>query len=153
MKRILIFILKFILFLAIIYILWLPISKYYLIIRLKLSYYLLNLLGFYPKFEVKENLANGEFFSFLPFLALMLAYYGKKVLKRIKIILLTGLILFLIEVFGRFVQKLDFFYPGNYFISTFSVFFLATLRVAIPFIAFVFILSKDNQIIYKNITK
>jgi hypothetical protein len=144
MKKILIFILKFILFLAIIYVLWLPFSKYYLIIRLKLSYYLLNLFGFYPKFELKENIANGELFSFLPFLALMLAYYGKNVLKRYKVILLTGLILFIVEVLGRFLDKLYFFYPKNYVISTFAIFFLATLRVAIPFVAWVIIISKDN---------
>lgn len=146
MKKLLILIVKFLIFLTIIYFLWLPISKYYLILRLKLALYLLNFFGFYPKFDISEiNSSMGEMFSFLPFLALMFAYYGKEVIKRVKEILITGSVLLFIEIMGRFLEKLYFFYPRNYFLSVMAVLFLATLRVAVPFIAFLYVVSKDSK--------
>ena len=146
MKKILLLIAKFLIFLTIIYLLWLPISKLYLIFRLKLALYLLNIFGFYPKYDISEIRSSmGEMFSFLPFLAMMIAYYGKAVLKRFREILFTGVILLFIEIMGRFLEKLYFFYPKNYFLSVLAILFLATLRVAVPFIAFLYVVLKDKQ--------
>jgi len=146
MKKILLLIGKFLIFLTIIYFIWLPLSRYYLIFRLKLALYFLNIFGFYPKFDISEiNSSMGEMFSFLPFLALMLAYYGKTVIRRIKEILYTGITLLFIEIMGRFFEKLYFFYPKNYLLSVLAVLFLATLRVAVPFIIFLYIVSKETQ--------
>lgn len=135
---------KFVFYLSILYVLWLPLSRFYLIVRLKLSYVILNICGYYPKFDISEiNTSQGEMFSFLPFFALMLSTYGKRVLKLWKPILITGVILFAVEVVGRFFEKLYFFNPSVYFISSMSIFFLATARVAIPFISWLVISAEE----------
>lgn len=139
-KKFFIFLGEFVLYLSALYILWLPLSRFYLIVRLKLSYVLLNIIGYYPKFDISEIKASqGEMFSFLPFFALMLSTYGKRIVKLWKPILITGVILFAVEVFGRFFEKLYFFNPSVYFISSMSIFFLATARVAIPFLSWLII--------------
>lgn len=149
-KRVIIFLGKFILYLSGLYLLWLPLARYYLVLRLKLSYILLNMIGYYPKFDTSEIKAyQGEMFSFLPFLALMLTTYGKNIYKKWKPILITGIILFLIEILGRFFEKLYFFNPGNFFATQMSIFLLATARVAIPFLAWLFI-SLDELNISKS---
>lgn len=143
-KKVLIFLGKFILYISVLYILWLPLSRIYLIVRLKLSYILLNIIGYYPKFDISEIRASqGEMFSFLPFLALMFATYGLAIARKWKPILITGLILFGVEVLGRFFEKLYFFNPSIYFISSMSIFFLATARVAIPFLSWLYLTAEE----------
>ena len=146
-RKVFVFLGKFILYLSTLYILWLPFSRFYLVVRLKLSYIVLNMIGYYPKFETSEiKVSQGEMFSFLPFLALMLATYGKTVFKKWKPILMTGLILFSVEVLGRFSEKLYFFNPSIFFISSMSIFLLATARVAIPFLSWLFVAIEDLKL-------
>jgi ABC-type multidrug transport system permease subunit len=73
----------------------------------------------------------------------MLSTYGKRIVKLWKPILITGVILFAVEVFGRFFEKLYFFNPSVYFISSMSIFFLATARVAIPFLSWLIISAEE----------
>jgi hypothetical protein len=143
-KSVIIFLGKFILYLSGLYILWLPLARYYLIVRLKLSYILLNITGYYPKFDTSEvKVSQGEMFSFIPFLALMLATYGKNIYKKWRPILIIGLILFGVEVLGRFFEKLYIFNPQSFIVAQMSVFLLATVRVAIPFLGWLFISLDD----------
>lgn len=125
----------FVLFLIAFYFLWLPFSFPYQWLKLKISYILLNLLGFYPKFSSpSSNVWLGEYFSFLPYLSLMVVTYQRETKHHLKNILITLSTIILMEIMGRFFSELFVFYPKSYLIKQASIFLLATARAAIPFL-------------------
>lgn len=139
----------FFLTLLLLYLLWLPFAGGYLWIRLKCSYMLLNAIGYYPKFSSPSaEYWQGEFFSFLPFLALMIASYKKDILKKTKPIHFILLLLFVIEVLGRFFEKLSFLIPTSPFLQPITIFFLATARVSLPFLFWLFFIVKDRKSLF-----
>lgn len=132
--------------LCFLYFLWLPLSFPYQWLRLKLSYLLLNLFGFYPKFiPPSQNLWLGEYFSFLPYLALMITTYRKNVIKHGKAILLVMVVLIFLETIGRFFSELAIFYPNTPFVEPIAIFLLATARPALPFLFWIIDIQKDNK--------
>ena len=136
----------FLLLLLILYFCWLPFSGLYLWLRLKTSYLLLNLFGFYPKFiSPVTNFWNGEYFSFLPFLALMITTYKKKTLERWKYILFVMIVLIFTEIIGRFFSELTVFYPDSKFIDPIAIFLLATARPALPFLFWLYPIIQNNN--------
>lgn len=136
----------FIGWLAILYCIWLPLSSYYLWLRLKLAYFLLNLFSFYPAWEgIKSEKITGEMFSFLPFLALYLASIKSWRKIRLPFLLIVFLVLFVVEVLGRFFEKYAYFMPGNNGYIYFSILMLGTLRVALPFIFWIGYLIKNKE--------
>jgi len=135
--------------LLVFYFLWLPFAGSYLWLRLKCSYILLNVLGYYPKFiSPVKQFWQGEFFSFLPFLALMIASYKQEILKKGKPILLILFFLFVVEVLGRFFEKLSFLLPDSLFLKPITIFFLATARVALPFLFWLYFMIKENKTLF-----
>jgi hypothetical protein len=132
--------------LFVLYFLWLPFSIPYQWLRLKISYLLLNLLGFYPKFvPPSTNLWLGEYFSFLPYLALMIVTFQKKTIQHLKSILLVLSIIIAIEIVGRFFSELTVFYPKSQFINPIAIFLLATARPALPFLFWLNEIIKENN--------
>jgi len=132
--------------LFVLYFLWLPLSLPYQWIRLKTSYLILNLLGFYPKFLAPtSNLWLGELFSFLPYLALMMVTFQKKTLQHINSILSVLSIIIAIEIVGRFFSELTVFYPKSQFINPIAIFLLATARPALPFLFWLYEIFKENN--------
>ena len=120
--------------LVILYFFWLPFSIPYQWLRLKVSYLLLNLMGFYPKFVPPGHYVwLGEYFSFLPYLALMITTYQKKTVLHVKKILIVLFVLITLETMGRFFSELAVFYPASQFITPIAIFLLATARPAVPF--------------------
>lgn len=121
--------------LFLLYALWLPISPYYLWIRLKLAYFLLNLFSYYPAWEgIQSEKITGEMFSFLPFLALYCTTLSSWRRFQYWYVLIAFLTLFTVEVMGRFFEKLVFFLPGQSGYLYFTILMLGTFRVALPFL-------------------
>lgn len=149
MKNIL-FLLKktaiFIGLLVVLYCIWLPIAPNYLWLRLKLAYYLLNLFSYYPAWEgIKSEEIAGEMFSFLPFLALYFATLPSWKKINSLFLLWVFLVLFLVEVLGRFFEKYAFYQPGQAGFFYFTILMLGTLRVALPFIIWISYMIKNKQ--------
>jgi hypothetical protein len=137
---------QFTVLLVVLYFLWLPFSFPYQWIKLKISYLLLNLLGFYPKFNSPStNVWLGEYFSFLPYLSLMIVTYKKETKSHLKNILITLGILILMEIMGRFFSELYVFYPRSLLIKQISIFLLATARPALPFLLWFFEIQKEKN--------
>jgi hypothetical protein len=137
---------QFTLLLVVLYFLWLPFSFPYQWLKLKISYLLLNLLGFYPKFSSpSSNVWLGEYFSFLPYLSLMIVTYKKETKKHLKNIFLTMGLLILMEILGRFFSELFVFYPRSLLIKQVSIFLLATARPALPFLLWFFEIRKEKN--------
>ena len=132
---------KFLLFfgwLILLYCLWLPIAPYYLWLRLKLAFYLLNLFSFYPTWEgIQSEKIAGEMFSFLPFLALYLSTLRSWKKIQYAFVGIALISLFTVEVLGRFFEKYAFFQPRNNTYIYISIFLLGTLRVALPFLLWI----------------
>jgi hypothetical protein len=138
--------LLFVIILAVLYIVWIPFSLPYQWIRLKISYLLLNVFGFYPKFvSPTTNLWMGEYFTFLPYFALMIVTYQKKILHHIKNILVVLGILIFMEIIGRFFSELSIFLPKSQFVNPIAIFLLATARPALPFLFWFFEILKENN--------
>ncbi|MCK5848296.1 MAG: hypothetical protein KAH01_03780 [Caldisericia bacterium] len=151
LRRYLLLILAFIIVLAAFYCIWYPISYYYAWMRLKLAYVMLNLIGIYPRFEnIGITSQQGELFSFLPYLTLMIVTYGKKTVARWKEISLTFIAILTIEVLGRFFEKLVSYHPENFTLQTISIFCLGTARVAIPFLAWFLSVYKSKTLFFEN---
>jgi hypothetical protein len=145
-KELLLFLLVFILSLSVLYAIWYPISFYYSWLRLKGAYILLNSVGLYPSFDtIGIGSQQGEMFAFLPYMALMIATFRKKVRVYWKPILSTFLVIVLIEICGRFFEKLVVLYSANYLFQMASVFFLGTARVAAPFLSWLITLYKEHK--------
>lgn len=124
--------------LACFYGIWFPIAPYYLWLRLKLAYGLLNLCSYYPAWEgIQSETISGEMFSFLPFLALYLSTLTSWRKINYRFLGIVFVILFLIEVIGRFFEKYVFFMPGKSAYLYFTILLLGTLRVALPFLFWV----------------
>jgi len=136
----------FISLLVVLFCIWLPISPYYLWLRLKLAYLLLNLFSYYPAWEgIKSEEIAGEMFSFLPFLALYFTTIPPR--KKINYLFLIWvfLSLFFVEVLGRFFEKYSFYMPGQAGYLYFTILMLGTLRVALPFIIWIGYMIKTKQ--------
>lgn len=132
---------KFLLFfgwLVLLYCCWLPVAPYYLWLRLKLAYYLLNVFSFYPAWEgIQSEKVAGEMFSFLPFLALYLSTLRSWKKIHFGFIGIAFISLFLVEVLGRFFEKFAFFMPAHQGYIYLSILLLGTLRVALPFVLWI----------------
>ncbi len=129
---------KFLLFfcwLVLLYCIWLPAAPYYLWLRLKLAYYLLNLFSFYPAWEgIQSEKVAGEMFSFLPFLALYLSTLRSWKKIQFGFIGIVFMSLFIVEVLGRFFEKYAYYMPTHQGYIYISILLLGTLRVALPFV-------------------
>ncbi len=144
-RLIFMFLTIFIVSLSIIFALWYPLAPYYGFARYWVSAKLLNLVGFYPhSITFQSHSTQGDFFSFLPFFALMVSTYKRSVTREWKYILTVLSIIVMVETLGTFFE-LWHGYQKLYFSYIFSIFFLATARVAIPFFAWWISLEK-NQI-------
>ena len=129
--------------LAVLFFVWYPVAPYYVIIRYWLSHKLLALVGFYPEFSLPQKLSiQGEYFSFLPFLALMITTYKTSIMKYWKYILKVLVLIVLMEVIGKFFEQW-YSFQAFYLIYVFSIFLLASARVALPFAAW--LLSIENS--------
>jgi hypothetical protein len=107
---------------------------------------LLNLFGFYPTFRISGiQSSQGEMFSFLPYISLMIATYRKKTLKHMKEIGITLAGVIIIEVFGRFFEKLATIYPTASVFAYFAIFFLGTARVGFPFLSWFYSLYRQKK--------
>ncbi len=142
----LLFILLFFTSLTILYLLWYPISYYYAWFRLKMATLLLNLFGLYPTFRISgiQN-SQGEMFSFLPYASLMIATYRKKTLSHWKEISITFAGVLMIEVLGRFFEKLATIYPTTNLLAYLAIFFLGTARVGFPFLSWFYSLYRQKK--------
>ncbi|HOI24567.1 MAG TPA: hypothetical protein PK581_03105 [Caldisericia bacterium] len=136
-------VLLFSIVLAVLFFIWYPVAPYYVIIRYWLSHKLLALVGFYPEFSLPQKLSiQGEYFSFLPFLALMISTYKTSIMKYWKYILKVLVLIVLMEVCGKFFEQW-YSFQAFYLIYVFSIFLLASARVALPFAAW--LLSIENS--------
>jgi len=127
--------LLFSLVLAVLFFVWYPVAPYYVMLRYWLSHKLLAVVGFYPEYSLPQKLSiQGEYFSFLPFLALMVATYKKEIRKYWKYILKVLALIVFMEVIGKFFEQW-YSYQAYYLIYVLSIFFLASARVALPFAA------------------
>ncbi|MCE5223155.1 hypothetical protein LLG10_03050 [bacterium] len=132
--------------LVVLYCIWLPIAPYYLWLRLKLAYLLLNLCSYFPAWEgIKSEKIAGEMFSFLPFLALYLTTLPSWKKINYLFLLWVFLSLFSVEVLGRFFEKYAFYKPGQTGYLYFTILMLGTLRVALPFIIWIGYMIKSKQ--------
>ncbi len=142
--KIILFFLGFAFILAILFLLWYPIAPYYLFARYWAGYKLLNLVGFYPPFTPSANpYIQGEYFSFLPFLSLMICTYKKKVLKEWKTLLVVFILVVLMEITGKFFERFHQLRP-QYITYVLSIFLLASARVAVPFLAWWHSMEKNK---------
>lgn len=140
--RPLILFLLFSVVLAVLFLVWYPVGPYYVIFRYWFSHKLLALVGFYPEFSLPQKLSiQGEYFSFLPFLALMICTYKKEIIKLWKYLLKVLVWIVLMEVFGKFFEQW-YAYQPFYLVYVLSIFLLASARVALPFAAW--LLSMEN---------
>jgi hypothetical protein len=147
-KKVVVFFLSFAVILGILFVLWYPIAPYYAYVRLWITHKMLNLVGYYPVFSTQGNLAiQGEYFAFLPYLALMICTYKKAVLKEWKILLFVFCLLVGVEFFGKFLEQLHSIRPW-YLTYVFSIFLLASARVAIPFIAWWISMEKNKLTLF-----
>jgi hypothetical protein len=128
--------------LALLFLLWYPLAPYYVFFRYWLSHQLLALVGFFPEFVLPQKLSiQGEYFSFLPFLALMICTYKKALIKLWKYLLKVLVLILLMEVLGKFFEQW-YAYQSFYLVYVLSIFLLASARVALPFAAW--LLSIEN---------
>ncbi len=140
------FILLFFVFLTLLYLLWYPVSYYYAWFRLKMATILLNLIGFYPTFRISGiQSSQGEMFSFLPYISLMIATYRKKTFSHWKEISITFVGVLIIEVLGRFFEKLATMYPATNLLAYLAIFFLGTARVGFPFLSWFYSLYRQKK--------
>ena len=150
-KQYILLIIEFVIVLALLYCIWYPISYYYAWIRLKMAYILLNIIGIFPRFTgVGISSQQGELFSFLPYLALMIVTYKKQLKYKWKELSITFVLVVLIEVLGRFFEKLVGFHPENFTLQTLSILFLGTARVAVPFLAWFLSVYKSKTLFFEN---
>lgn len=127
--------LTFSIVLAVLFFVWYPLAPYYVIFRYWLSHKLLAVVGFYPEYSLPQNLSiQGEYFSFLPFLALMVATYKKEIKRHWKYILKVLALIVFMELIGKFFEQW-YGYQAYYLIYVLSIFLLASARVALPFAA------------------
>jgi hypothetical protein len=140
-----IFLAVFSVILAVLFFLWYPVAPYYVFLRYWLSHRLLALVGFYPQFSLPVNLSiQGEYFSFLPFLALMICTYKRDIFKLWKYLLQVLVLIVLMEVLGKFFEQWH-AYQAYYFSYVLSIFLLASARVALPFAAWLLSIESTKK--------
>lgn len=133
-RQLLMFFVKFFIASTILLILWIPIGKIYQSAILAISTIFLILMGFGTAHIASLELTNAYLFNFnlVSFLALVIATPKVNLLKRLKILLIGLIMLFLIHVIDL-VAHFPMYFNNSEF-AAFIVYSIGVMGIAAPFL-------------------
>ena len=154
MKNKISFIIRFLVLTIVLYIIWIPLGKGYLLILAWISQYLLWVIGYHvelvvngmPYFIYNDMIIDMENthlsnFTLVPLVALIFATPGIKFDKRLNMLIIGVFILFCIHITG-FVSHFPIYIHGSKVAETVMV-FIAVCNMAVPFVLWFILAHKE----------